>query len=94
MILRDEDYKFPSDKYAPIQSWEDLFLPYFCRLADAFQELGLYYWKHSGGNIMPVISIFVDTGIDGIDPIDPVAGMNLSYIKNSMEIIWQSKEIV
>jgi uroporphyrinogen decarboxylase len=32
---------------------------------------------------MPIIDIIMDSGIDCIDPIDPVAGMSLAHIKKT-----------
>jgi uroporphyrinogen decarboxylase len=61
--------------------WAEIFEPYFQKLSDAFHAMGLYYWKHSDGNIMPVMDSLVACGIDGIDPIDPLGGMSLAVMK-------------
>jgi uroporphyrinogen decarboxylase len=61
--------------------WRRLFLPHFKRWVQAIHDCGLYYWKHTDGNIMSVLDDFVDAGIDGIDPIDPLAGMDLATVK-------------
>jgi uroporphyrinogen decarboxylase len=61
--------------------WQDIFEPYFRKLAEAFHSIGLYYWKHSDGNIMPVLDSLISSGIDGIDPIDPLGGMSLETVK-------------
>ena len=61
--------------------WERLFLPHFRRFVAAVHDAGLYYWKHTDGNIMPILDSLVDAGIDGIDPIDPLGGMDLATVK-------------
>ncbi len=61
--------------------WEELFAPHFRRLVSFFHSVGLYHWKHSDGNLMPVLESLIDAGIDGIDPIDPLGGMSLKTIK-------------
>ncbi len=63
--------------------WEALFMPHFRRLVKALHDFGFYYWKHSDGNIMPVLDMLVDAGIDGIDPIDPLGNMDLATIKET-----------
>lgn len=63
------------------QLWESLFMPHFRRWVKAVHDCGLYYWKHTDGNIMNVLDLFVDAGIDGIDPIDPLAKMDLATVK-------------
>jgi len=61
--------------------WKDLFLPHFIKLSKGFHDLGLFYWKHSDGNIMPILDTLIEAGIDGIDPIDPLGGMDLGVVK-------------
>jgi uroporphyrinogen decarboxylase len=41
----------------------------------------MFYWKHTDGNIDEILPMLVDAGIDGIDPIDPLAGMDLAKVK-------------
>ncbi len=47
-----------------------------------YKELGLYVIKHTDGNIMSIIDTIVDSGIDCLDPIDPLVGMSIENIKN------------
>ncbi len=61
--------------------WEAIFLPHFRRWVAAIHDHGLKYWKHTDGNIMEVLPGLVDAGIDGIDPIDPLAHMDLATVK-------------
>jgi uroporphyrinogen decarboxylase len=48
-----------------------------------YKDLGLMVIKHTDGNIMPLIDMIIDSGIDCLDPIDPVAGMDLGLIKRT-----------
>lgn len=61
--------------------WENLFLPHYRRLVEAIHAAGLYHWKHSDGNMYPLLDSIVAAGSDGIDPIDPLGGMELSVVK-------------
>lgn len=61
--------------------WEQLFMPHFRRWVQAIHDCGLLYWKHTDGNIRAVLGMLVDAGIDGIDPVDPLAGMDLTAVK-------------
>jgi uroporphyrinogen decarboxylase len=58
-----------------------LFYPGLCRVMRGFKELGLYVIKHTDGNLWPIIDMIVDSGIDCLDPIDPLAGMDLGETK-------------
>jgi uroporphyrinogen decarboxylase len=61
--------------------WEELFIPHFKRLVDAIHGCGLYHWKHSDGNMYPLLDSICAAGSDGIDPIDPSGGMELGVVK-------------
>ena len=56
-------------------------MPHFRRWVQAIHDCGVYYWKHTDGNIMDIMDALVDAGINGIDPVDPVAGMDLTIFK-------------
>ena len=43
--------------------------------------MGALCIKHSDGNLMKILDMIIETGIDGINPIDPIAGMNIQKIK-------------
>lgn len=61
--------------------WEQMFIPHYKRLVNAIHEAGLYHWKHSDGNMYPLLDSICAAGSDGIDPIDPSGGMELSVVK-------------
>ncbi len=64
-----------------LNMWDSIFLPHFQRWVQAIHDHGLYYWKHSDGNLMEVMDSLIDAGIDGIDPVDPLAKMDLATVK-------------
>jgi hypothetical protein len=44
-------------------------------------ELGLPVIKHSDGDIRPVLDMILDAGIDCLDPIDPMGGLDMGEFK-------------
>jgi len=82
------DFVHTGDDYAynkgPLMSpahFREFFYPGLCRVMGGFKELGLKVIKHTDGNIWPIIDMIVDSGIDCLDPIDKLAGMDLSAVK-------------
>jgi len=82
------DFVWTGDDYAgsrgPLMSpkhFRELFYPGLRRVMGGFKELGLPIIKHTDGNLWPIIDMIVDTGIDCLDPIDPLAGMDLAEVK-------------
>ena len=61
--------------------YREMVKPHFNRLIRKFKDLGLYVIKPTDGNIMDVIDDLIDSGIDCLDPIDPLAGMDIRAIK-------------
>jgi uroporphyrinogen decarboxylase len=37
--------------------------------------------KHTDGNVWPIMDILLETGIDALNPIDPMAGMDMGEVK-------------
>jgi len=57
------------------------FFPRLKRLNDAWHEHGIKCLFHSDGYIMEVIPDLIETEIDGLNPIETVAGMDLKEVK-------------
>jgi uroporphyrinogen decarboxylase len=61
--------------------FRELFYPGLRRVMKGYKDLGLRVIKHTDGMIWPLMDMIVDSGIDCLDPIDPVAGMDLAEVK-------------
>ncbi len=57
------------------------FLPRLKRLNDAWHERGLKCLFHSDGYLMDIMDDLMETGIDGLNPIETVAGMSLKEVR-------------
>ncbi|MBN2073098.1 MAG: hypothetical protein JW770_04040, partial [Actinobacteria bacterium] len=55
--------------------------PALKKQVDLGHGLGVPVFKHTDGNIWNIIQLLVDTGIDGLHPIDPMAGMDLAEVR-------------
>jgi uroporphyrinogen decarboxylase len=44
-------------------------------------KAGVPVFKHTDGDLWKIMDLLVDTGIDGLHPIDPMAGMDLAEVK-------------
>ena len=62
-------------------SFEEVFLPAYRRMIAAYKAAGAtYVLLHSDGNIMPILDMLVDAGIDGLNPLEQRAGMDVAAI--------------
>jgi uroporphyrinogen decarboxylase len=83
IVFTGDDYAFNSNPMMSPKVFEELFYPGLKRVMRAYKDLGLLVIKHSDGNIMPLLDMIMDTDIDCIDPIDPLGGMDLGYMKKT-----------
>jgi uroporphyrinogen decarboxylase len=80
LVIEDDiaDKNFPL--IAPDQFLEFV-NPYNRRLVEAAHAKGLKVVRHSDGNLWPLMDILLDTGYDGLNPLEPQAGMDLARVK-------------
>ncbi len=81
IVYTGDDYAYNSGPIISPAIFKELFYPELKRVITGYKELGLYVIKHTDGNIMPILDMIIDSGIDCLDPIDPIAGMNLKQMK-------------
>ena len=58
------------------------FLPRLKRINDAWHEHGLKCLFHSDGYLMEIMDDLIEAGIDGLNPIETVAGMNVKEVRD------------
>ncbi len=82
------DFVFTGDDYASAErpfmspkAFREFFYPGLKRVVAGFHQLGLPVIKHTDGNIRPLLEMILDSGIDCLDPIDPIAGMDIGEMK-------------
>lgn len=51
------------------------------RIVKVAHAKGLKVVRHSDGNLWPLMDILLDTGYDGLNPLEPQAGMDLARVK-------------
>jgi uroporphyrinogen decarboxylase len=57
--------------------------PYNRKLVDRAHELGLKVVRHSDGNLWSIMDILIESGYDGLNPLEPQAGMDLKKVKDN-----------
>ena len=63
-------------------SFEKILLPAYRRMIKAYKQAGArYVLFHSDGDIRLLLDMLVDAGIDGINPVEPRANMNVAALR-------------
>ena len=81
VVIFGDDYADKNSTLMSPRHFKEFILPGLKRCVDAAHKAGAYVIKHTDGNIMSILDMIVDTGIDGLNPLEPVAGMDIGAIK-------------
>jgi len=55
--------------------------PYNRKIVERAQQRGLKVVRHSDGNLWALLDMLLETGYDGLNPLEPHAGMELKKVK-------------
>lgn len=81
ILSTGDDY---AHNFGPMMSpahFEEFVLPHLQEAVDTAHEAGVPFMKHTDGNLWAILDMILDTGIDILDPIEPVAGMDIGRVK-------------
>ena len=76
------DYCFNDGPFISPPMFREFITPYLARLIQSVKELGLYFIKHTDGNIMPIIDQLVECNPHALHSLDPMAGVDIKEIKH------------
>ena len=75
-----DDMAFKSGPLFHPRWFAEHYFPRMARVNDAFHKRGIKVLFHSDGNLHPILDGLVDAGIDGLNPIEVMAGMDIADI--------------
>lgn len=81
IIILGDDYAGNNGPLFSPAVFKEFILPRLQQMVDLIHEEGGKVIKHSDGNLWPILDMIVDTGIDGLNPIEPIAGMDIGLVK-------------
>ncbi len=81
IIVLGDDYAHNAGPMMSPEAFDEFILPRLTKMVDAIHEEGALVIKHSDGNMYPLLESIAASGADAINPIEPVAGMDLATTK-------------
>jgi uroporphyrinogen decarboxylase len=81
VVMYGDDLAFGTGPMMSPEAYREFILPRFKRAVDAVKEEGAFCVKHSDGNIWKLLDMMVDTGIDGVHSLEPIANMDIGEVK-------------
>jgi uroporphyrinogen decarboxylase len=83
VILDGEDYCGNQGLFMSPEHFDEFVLPGLQKVVNRAKEKNIPFIKHCDGYIWPIIDRLVETGIDGLNPIEPAAGMDIGEVKKA-----------
>jgi len=81
LVFDCTDYCLKEGPFFPLWIYRDLIFPNLRKLVEAAHSKGVFFVKHTDGNIWPIIDDLVATRMDALHSVDPSAGMKLAEVK-------------
>ena len=81
IVLETADWAFTHGPMVSPKHTERFITPGLKQIVDYCHERGVPCLKHTDGNIWLIFDAIVETGVDGVHPIDPLAGMDIGEAK-------------
>lgn len=76
-ILRThDDYGTQRNLLFSVDMWKEYFQKHTQELVDLAHSYGAFFQQHSCGAVSPIIPELIACGVDGLEPIQPVEGMD------------------
>lgn len=83
IVSLDGDLAFNTNTIISPDQFREFLKPYYVELVDFVHGKGRRIFKHTDGNHWKIMDDFIDTGIDGIHPIQPQC-MDLAEVKKKI----------
>lgn len=80
-IIIGEDIAYQKGTLISPSALGELVFPNLAQMLKVFQGLGIPVFFHSDGNLQTVLAEIVNLGFDGLQGIEPGAGMDLALVK-------------
>jgi len=81
VIVLGDDYAGNKGPMMSPVHFRQFIRPRLEKMVDLIHQEGALCIKHSDGNLYPLLEDIVSAGPDGINPVEPVAGMDLKTVK-------------
>jgi len=86
IVIMCSDYCFNSGPYLSPRMFRQFVTPFLKRQVAAVRQAGAFAVKHTDGNLWPIMDQILECEPDGIHSVDPMAGMDIRVVRDSVGI--------
>lgn len=84
VIVLDDDLADKHNALISPRHYRRLVAPFHRELVERAHALGMKVLLHTDGRVWPLLEAFVEVGFDGLNPLEPDAGMELGEVKRAV----------
>jgi uroporphyrinogen decarboxylase len=84
VLMTGDDVAYRSGPIMSPEHFRRYVLPYLKKAVDLSHSLGKPFIKHTDGNLWPILDDLMGTGLDGLDPLEPLAHMDIGEVKRAV----------
>jgi uroporphyrinogen decarboxylase len=84
VFVESGDLAYKTGPMMSPKQFRELVLPAYRIITDTVHEKGKKIVLHSDGHITPLLDFIVDCGFDGLQSLEPTAGVDLSLVKKKV----------
>lgn len=80
-IVIPDDMAFNTGTFLSPETLRELIFPYLKKEVEEIKKIGVPVILHTDGNVISVMDDIIDLGVDGLQALQPSAGMDIAEIK-------------
>ena len=84
VVYLTDDYAYKTSTLMSRGHFQRFILPWLRKGVQAVHDAGGLCIKHTDGDISGILDLIIDTGIDGLGPLEPAAGNNLVDLRKQL----------
>jgi len=84
IVYYGDDLGFKGRSIFSIKHFKEFILPYYKQLYQACKKNGMFVIQHSCGYIDKLLPHMVEAGLNGIQALEPAAGVDLAHLKETL----------
>jgi uroporphyrinogen decarboxylase len=82
VLVVEDDIATDKGPFISLDHFKEFINHYNRQIVESAHQKGLKVVRHSDGNLWPILDVLLDTGYDGLNPLEPQAGMEMKKVKD------------
>jgi len=82
VLVIEDDIAMDTGPMVSLEHFKEFINQYNRQIVERAHQKGLKVVRHSDGNLWPLLDLLIETGYDGLNPLEPQADMDIKKVKD------------